>query len=42
MRYTHVHDDHIDQAISAIGRTIPEREQNTITQELHIAGAKPV
>ena len=30
MRYTHVHDDHIDQAISAIGRTIPEREQNTI------------
>src|SRR5439155_14098579 len=39
LRYAHVHGRHIDQAIRAIGRTIPERPANetagTITQELH-------
>lgn len=42
MRYTHVHGNHIDRAITAIGRTAPERSQNIITQELHIVGKKPV
>jgi site-specific recombinase XerD len=39
LRYTHVHGRHIDQAIRAIGRTIPKRPGeetvNAITQELH-------
>jgi len=39
LRYTHVHGQHIDQAIRAIGRTLPQREKNgsgsAITQELH-------
>jgi integrase len=39
MRYTHVHGTHIDQAISAIGRGIPERAENktagTVTHRLH-------
>ena len=39
LRYTHVHGAHIDQAIKAIGRGIPEPSQNetavTTTQELH-------
>jgi len=39
LRYAHVHDDHIDRAIQAIGRTLPEPQANesrcTITQELH-------
>jgi integrase len=39
LRYTHVHGRHIDQAIKAIGRTLPELRENetgcTITQELH-------
>ena len=40
LRYTHVHGDHIDRAISAIGTTVPEPDENktagTTTQELHI------
>ncbi|MEM9751013.1 MAG: tyrosine-type recombinase/integrase, partial [Pseudomonadota bacterium] len=39
MRYTHVHGQHIDAAIERLGRTVPERDQNTsgktITHELH-------
>jgi integrase len=39
LRYTHVHGDHIDRAIRAIGRTIPEpapnESENAITHELH-------
>jgi integrase len=39
MRYSHVHDSHIDKAIKAIGRTLPELPANetarAITQELH-------
>lgn len=39
MRYSHVHGAHIDEAIKAIGRTIPEPLRNetesTATQELH-------
>ena len=38
LRYTHVHGQHIDRAIEAIGRTLPELSANktsTITQELH-------
>ena len=39
LRYTHVHGDHIDQGIRAIGRTLPEPAANeigiAITQELH-------
>ena len=40
LRYTHVHGDHIDRAISAIGTAIPEPDRNktagTATLELHI------
>ena len=40
LRYTHVHGQHIDRAISAIGTPIPEPDANkttgTTTQELHI------
>jgi integrase len=39
LRYSHVHDPHIDEAIRALGRTVPQRARNktadTITQELH-------
>jgi integrase len=39
LRYTHVHGTHVDQAISAIGRAIPEpnanRTRDTTTQRLH-------
>ena len=39
LRYAHVHGQHIDRAIEAIGRTLPEllanRAGSTITQELH-------
>jgi integrase len=39
LRYTHVHGQHIDQAIRVIGRTLPEPPANetsrAITQELH-------
>jgi integrase len=39
LRYTHVHGQHIDQAIRAIGRTLPKHAENesasAITQELH-------
>jgi hypothetical protein len=42
LRYTHVHGQHIDRAIAAIGRGIPERPANktpgAVTQELHHAG----
>jgi integrase len=41
LRYTHVHGTHIDKAIAAIGRTMPEPRANkipgTVTQGLHIA-----
>jgi integrase len=39
LRYVHVHGQHIDRAIRAIGRTVPELAENetgrTFTQELH-------
>lgn len=39
LRYSHIHGRHIDQAIRAIGRTVPKRPANeaatVITQELH-------
>jgi integrase len=41
LRYTHVHGTHIDKAIAAIGRAIPEPRANkipgTVTQGLHTA-----
>ncbi len=44
MRYTHVHGPHIDQAIRAIGRGIPEPTENetadTITPTLHIVSKR--
>jgi len=47
LRYSHVHDPHIDDAIAALGRTVPQRLTNktagAITQELHTqpkAGAR--
>jgi site-specific recombinase XerD len=40
LRYAHVHDHHIDRAIRAIGRSIPEPTENkttdTATLKLHI------
>jgi integrase len=40
LRYTHVHGQHIDRAIRAIGRPLPElpanKTLNTVTPELHI------
>jgi len=45
LRYTHVHGRHIDQAIRAIGRTIPQRPANatvnTITPKLHTRPRRP-
>ena len=45
LRYTHVHDPHIDQAIRAIGRGLPEPSENkspdTATQELHTVSKQP-
>jgi integrase len=45
LRYTHVHGQHIDQAIKAIGRTLPELAENetrrAITQELHRGARGP-
>ncbi|MEX2650161.1 MAG: tyrosine-type recombinase/integrase, partial [Alphaproteobacteria bacterium] len=39
LRYTHVHGDHIDRAMKALGRALPEPTANetpgTVTQELH-------
>ena len=35
LRYTHVHGSHIDEAIRAIGRTLPQQAENTITPKLH-------
>jgi hypothetical protein len=39
MRYSHVHGTHIDRAIKAIGRILPEPAENepsrTTTQQLH-------
>ena len=39
LRYTHVHGQHIDRAISAIGRGLPEPSENesadTVTPKLH-------
>lgn len=41
LRYTHVHGSHIDKAISALGRTLPQRPANEggapITPKLHTA-----
>jgi integrase len=41
LRYTHVHGTHIDKAIAAIGRALPEPRANktagTVTQGLHTA-----
>jgi Phage integrase family len=41
LRYTHVHGTHIDKAIAAIGRAVPEPTANKIpdafTQGLHTA-----
>ncbi len=34
-RYAHVHGQHIDRAIEAIGRTLPEPAANATTPELH-------
>ena len=46
LRYTHVHGGHIDQAISTIGRGLPEPSENetpgTITQELHKSANRSV
>jgi integrase len=43
LRYTHVHGEHIDQAIRAIGRAVPEpsgnRSPGTPTQGLHTPAA---
>jgi hypothetical protein len=36
LRYAHVHDPHIDDAVRAIGRTLPQRPGNAITQKLHM------
>ena len=45
LRYTHVHGTHIDRAISAIGRALPEPSENnsadTTTQKLHTIPKKP-
>lgn len=42
LRYTHVHDNHIDATIKAIGRSGPERPKNEFTPKLHIAGGRSV
>ncbi|HLZ67676.1 MAG TPA: tyrosine-type recombinase/integrase [Aliidongia sp.] len=46
LRYTHVHGDHIDQGIRAIGLTLPEPAANetgiATTQELHTAPLRVV
>ena len=43
LRYTHVHGSHIDRAVKAIGRGLPDlskaRNPDTITPELHIPAA---
>jgi len=45
LRYTHVHGAHIDQAIRAIGRTLPKlpsnETRNPITPELHRLSRSP-
>jgi integrase len=45
MRYTHVHGQHIDRAIKAIGRALPEPSENenagTVTPKLHTAPKRP-
>ena len=44
LRYTHVHGNHIDEAIAAIGMAVPEPKANkipgTATQGLHNASNK--
>jgi integrase len=46
LRYTHVHSPHIDTAIAAIGRALPEPSTNKnpriATQELHTTSAKVI
>jgi len=45
LRYTHVHGRHIDQAVRALGRKLPEPRTNkvpdTVTQELHTPPKRP-
>jgi len=45
MRYTHVHGQHIDRAIRAIGRPLPELSENksagSVTLELHTGQKRP-
>ncbi|MEE8273955.1 MAG: tyrosine-type recombinase/integrase [Alphaproteobacteria bacterium] len=45
LRYTHVHGAHIDTAIQAIGRGLPEppvnRSAGTITPKLHTVPKRP-
>jgi integrase len=43
LRYTHIHGQHIDKAICALGRTIPKLPANAdaaITPELHMRGLR--
>jgi hypothetical protein len=39
LRYTHVHGRHIDDAIRAIGRTLPKHAATTIIPKLHQGAA---
>ena len=45
LRYVHVHDSHIDDAISVLGRRLPEPSENkssdTTTQKLHKLSKRP-
>jgi integrase len=45
LRYAHVHGRHIDQAIRALGRTLPQQQGNetagTVTPELHTPAPPP-
>lgn len=45
MRYTHVHGQHIDRTIQAIGRALPDQSGNktagTVTPELHALPKRP-
>jgi integrase len=34
-RYTHVHGTHVDKAIAAIGRALPEPSANKVATQLH-------
>lgn len=45
LRYTHVYGRHIDQAVRAIGRGLPELSENenpgTVTPRLHVVPKRP-